>query len=337
MTLPLEYFYNDTVAHFYICYIPFIACLTFLTAPLLISAIITQSEVTRKLKVFLLNHIFWLLIMELVILIWRPVFLLPLAGGFQLGFFKGTSYKTTIIAVMSSLMVVVFSTLALTGTFIERYVGVFHGIFKTIWDSIYCKIFYVFCYIVVFCVACFYIVVLTNVDRHDMTDIALNMSSSLIMFVNEPTFIAIGREVHKVGDILMMIACWVIVAGAVMIITIFAYYLYKHGGSKTLTTKLQRTLLANCIAQLVTAVILIGLPMIYLFTALYFESPYSGVTMMFMVCLLSSEPFLDFVFCIFLIAPYRRFVINLLCKPFRSTNDVMTIIINNVQIFNSVV
>ncbi|KAE9551722.1 hypothetical protein FO519_005086 [Halicephalobus sp. NKZ332] len=105
MNLPLEYFYNEKVARFYIYYTSIIACSAFIAASLLVTAVLTQSGINNSLRSYLLNHIFWLFMLELVLL---------------MGFFRESSYKVTIFAMMSTLMIVVFSALALAGTFIER-------------------------------------------------------------------------------------------------------------------------------------------------------------------------------------------------------------------------
>ena len=333
MDLPLEYFYHNTVARFYIFYTYFITCLTFIITPLLVTAILTQSVIIGRLKGFLLNHVFWLFMMEVMLLVWKPVFLLPLAGGFQLGFFRGTSYKVTIFGLMSILMTIIFSAWGLAGTFIERYIGAFNGIFKTIWNSIYCKILYIFVYIVLFIIICVYTVILMNASQENMKSVALNMSTSLIIFVEEPTFIAFSENVHRFGDILIILAALAIIAGSGLLILIFSFYLYKNRSSKSLTSKVQRTLLAGCIAQMATSVIFLGVPTLFLFTALFFELPYSGVIMMFMMCLMSSEPFFDFLFCIYLVVPYRKFVAKILRKPFGLKNDTSLKIPSTVQIF----
>ena len=308
--------------------------MTFIVAVILVTAILNTSKIIGRLKGFLLNHIFWLCMMQIMLLIWRPIILLPLAGGFQSGFFRETSYSVSIFALMSVFTTMIFSSWALVGTFIERYIGAFEGILKTLWHSIYCTILYVLVYIGIFIIICTYTVILMNASQENMKSVALNMSTSLIIFVEEPTFIAFSENVHRFGDFIMILASLAVIAGSGLLILIFGFYLYKNRSSKRLNSKVQRTLLAGCIAQMATSVTFLGIPILFLFTALFFELPYSGVIMIFMMCLMSSEPFFDFLFCIYLVVPYRKFVMRLAVQLFRTKIISIFNDLNTLQIFH---
>ncbi|KAE9552228.1 hypothetical protein FO519_004572 [Halicephalobus sp. NKZ332] len=237
--LPLEYFYIQVITDLYQYYTSFIGILTFLLSPILFYAILTQSKSLGNLKWFILNHNFWLLMMELMFFLFKPILIFPYNGVLATGILRTVSYKTFIIGIFTTLLFTVFAGLGLAGTFIERYVGAFDSIFKKFWNSTYAKIAFALSHLFFLVMIVVYIAVFLGADRDVMKNEALNMSKLLEVFVDEPSFFAVNGESHKIGDLITIIFCLGIGAGAGVVVIIFSWHLFKNRQVKSLTTCLR--------------------------------------------------------------------------------------------------
>ena len=302
--MSVDWFYNDIIANVFNLYANVVSGLTVPLGPIVWYIIIAQSKSLGRFKWFLLNHSFWSFAFMIMVILFRPIILLP-AGAFYCssGIFRETSVTSSIVTFLGALSMVVMSLGGICMSLCYRYFGLFPGKIKTICHSIPMILFFFFLHGIFLFTIVYHGGKAIRVPQTTMVEQALNFSEYLGPFIHERTFFFISEEIHLVPDILV-----VILLSVLTVVFIGVIILMKRELRKVLKTDIQRMLIISCIAQVLVTLIFEFLPFFFLFLSLIVKIPYSGPIMEVMEILALTHTFAEYCVTLYFVLPYRRFI-----------------------------
>ncbi|KAE9548229.1 hypothetical protein FO519_008559 [Halicephalobus sp. NKZ332] len=277
--------------YFYYSYLTLILC--WVLAPIVFYIILTQSKTIGKFKWLILNHTFWCFCLENLLGIVKPVLLAPACGGYQIGFLKNASFKSSVITTILCYFFSLGSIVGLMMTIFSRYMFIFPSKWQRIFYRREFYIFVAFLHIISMFII-FYIMIPTlDFSEKELHEDSMKYDPDLVYFFNRSTFFFIDHSRHDFEDVVFLGGMSVLYVVSIAVVTVFIYQIFSN--KNVINDRIQKSLIVSSVAQTTLTCLLL-------------------VTPLYCYIIFISHCLFDFCATVYFVKPYRMFLAKMIWK-----------------------
>ena len=307
-----------SIVEFYYYYSTAILALCWMIAPFLFYVILTKSKKLNSIKWLIFNHSFWCLVLETMLGLVKPLFLLPCAGGIQIGFFKNMgNFRNTAFAAFICFCLISNCIYSLLATISSRYMFVFPSklmLLKNVKANFIGAFAFAFASYAMLFVAFWPAL---KVNEGQIREWAFEYDPYLPEVLHIPSFFMFPPDNIRFIMMANIGLYVVIITGTSAFSVYFIRTILQRKtsvASTAATTRLHRSLILSSVMQIHLTNIFLLIPFLMFYVFIAFEVPHSATIYCVFTCIFMTHCLVEFLATFYFISPYRTYISTMFKK-----------------------
>uniref|UniRef100_A0A7E5A1P3 Serpentine Receptor, class T n=1 Tax=Panagrellus redivivus TaxID=6233 RepID=A0A7E5A1P3_PANRE len=276
--------------------------------------IITQSKMLGSFKYFVLNQTIWAQFLEIIMLIFNPVFLSPYIAGYMEGILHNVaSYECSVVATTLSFIVYVNTAIGVTVSLVNRYIFTFFPQYRPLLENKITIICLVLFQLAVHSVTIFLFVSTASDADTNRNYAKKETHTALEQYYLQPGFIYLSEYGTVTRSLNKFMFGGLVVISSILAASVILFIKNVIKQKKTsIISKTAKSLIVSSIMQAILCICMLYTPMLLILGTWGFNIRNSSNIVNIFVTLLSIHGTFDMVSTLYFIIPYRKYCKNLL-------------------------